>query len=492
MGHDSGSLTVTAVSASTQLVKTMSLAKSTAGAAGAKGAEGLAGSNAKTLVASLDSQVMAFDSASDNTATPTNVIFSFNQQNLNAAIGSSDVTITTQGDDAITNFAFNNTNVTSTDGKFSGIASGSIVFGNNLNAGGIEGTKSHFPITISATKNGLTDTIKLFKVEGGSDGSPGSDGQDAVTAFLTNEAHTFAAQSDGTVVSFNGATSEMVVFEGVVDVTENYSYSRTGSLGVTSALGGTNGNVLTISAAGHDSGSVVITAVSSSTQLAKTMSLVKSKQGTAGLAGSNAKTLQVTVDSQVYAFDTSADTTATPSSISFIINQQNLSGALSTGNVTITKNGGGTITTPSLGGNVSDGSGLLSGSITFDNGATPAAGKVVSKTHLPITIEVSKDSFTDSIKVFKVEGGTSGTDGTDAVTAFLTNENHNFPADSGGSIASFAGGVTDVKVFEGVTDKSSNYLSHNFYFIFKTDCAKHFFIISTHHRFIIKFTSVCW
>ena len=115
------------------------------------------------------------------------------------------------------------------------------------------------------------------------------------------------------------------------------------------------------------------------------MSLVKSKQGTAGLAGSNAKTLQVTVDSQVYAFDTSADTTATPSSISFIINQQNLSGALSTGNVTITKNGGGTITTPSLGGNVSDGSGLLSGSITFDNGATPAAGKVVSKTNLPIT-----------------------------------------------------------------------------------------------------------
>ena len=458
MGHDSGSLTVTAVSASTQLVKTMSLAKSTAGAAGAKGADGLAGSNAKTLVASLDSQVMAFDSASDNTATPTNVIFSFNQQNLNAAIGSSDVTITTQGDDAITNFAFNNTNVTSTDGKFSGIASGSIVFGNNLNAGGIEGTKSHFPITISATKNGLTDTIKLFKVEGGSDGSPGSDGTDAVTAFLTNEAHTFAAQSDGTIVSFTDASSSMQVFEGTTNVTANYTYSRTGSLQTESTLSGTNGNIVSISAMVHDSGSIIITAVSASTQLAKTMSLVKSKQGTAGLAGSNAKTLQVTVDSQVYAFDTSADTTATPSSISFIINQQNLSGALSTGNVTITKNGGGTITTPSLGGNVSDGSGLLSGSITFDNGATPAAGKVVSKTHLPITIEVSKDTFTDSIKVFKVEGGTSGTDGTDAVTAFLTNENHNFPADSGGSIASFAGGVTDVKVFEGVTDKSSNYL----------------------------------
>ena len=458
MGHDSGSLTVTAVSSSTQLVKTMSLAKSTAGTDGAKGAEGLAGSNAKTLVATLDSQVMAFDDSSDSSATPASVIFSFNQQNLNASIGSSDVTITTQGGDDITNFAFNNTNVTVSDGKHSGISSGSLIFGNNLNAGGIEGTKTHFPITISATKNGLTDTIKLFKVEGGADGTPGSDGTDAVTAFLTNEAHTFAAQSDGTIVSFTDASSSMIVFEGVTDRTANYTYSRTGSSGVTSVLSGTNGNIISISGMTHDSGSVVVTAVSgASTQLAKTMSLVKSKQGTAGLAGSDAKALQVTVDSQVLAFDDSTDTSSTPSSISFIINQQNLSGTLSTGNVTIKKASGGTITTPSLGGNVTDGSGLLSGSLTFSQGGS-GTGVITAKTELPVTIEVTKDSLDDSIKIFKVEGGADGTSGTDAVTVFLTNENHNFPADSGGTIASFDGGKTDVKVFEGVTDKSSNYL----------------------------------
>tara|TARA_R100001509_G_scaffold69024_1_gene38298 strand:+ start:40 stop:9621 length:9582 start_codon:yes stop_codon:yes gene_type:complete len=458
MGHDSGSLTITAVSASTQLVKTMSLAKSNAGTAGADGAQGTAGldgSTAKSLVASVSSQVFAFDDSTDTTATPTNIIFSFNQQNLSAALQASDVTITTQGGSSVTNFDFNNTNVTNSGGDFSGIASGSIVFGNALNNGGMEGTKSHFPLTISATKNSLTDTIKIFKVEGG---LPGSDGADAVTAFLTNEAHTFAAQADGTIVSFTDASSSMQVFEGVTDKTANYSYSRTGSAGVTSTLSGTNGNVLAISALSHDSGSVVITAVSASTQLAKTMSLVKSKQGTAGLAGSDAKSLQVNVDSQVFAFDTSTDTSATPSSISFIINQQNLSGTVSTGNITITKAGGGTITTPSLGGVVSDGSGLLSGSITFSNGATPGAGTVVSKSDLPITIEVTKDSLDDSIKVFKVEGGADGSDGTDAVTAFLTNENHNFPADSGGTIASFEGGITDVQVFEGVTNKSNSYL----------------------------------
>ena len=44
------------------------------------------------------------------------------------------------------------------------------------------------------------------------------------------------------------------------------------------------------------------------------------------------------------------------------------------------------------------------------------AGKVVSKSDLPITISVGKDGLDDSIKVFKVEGGAdgfAGTDGTD-------------------------------------------------------------------------------
>ena len=57
----------------------------------------------------------------------------------------------------------------------------------------------------------------------------------------------------------------MIVFEGVTDSTANYNYSRTGA-GVTATLSGTNGNVLNITL-GHDSGSVVITAVSASTQL---------------------------------------------------------------------------------------------------------------------------------------------------------------------------------------------------------------------------------
>ena len=163
-------------------------------------------------------------------------------------------------------------------------------------------TKGQFPFTIKATKDGLSDTVTIFKVEGGADGSgspgsdgtdgtpgsdgtdgtPGSDGTDgtdgvdAVTAFLTNESHTFAASATGVVSTFSGGGTDMQVFEGIVNKTSQYTYSGTGSLGV-----GFNQstNTFNVTSMAHDSGSLTITAVSASTQLVKTMSLAKSTAG---------------------------------------------------------------------------------------------------------------------------------------------------------------------------------------------------------------------
>ena len=81
----------------------------------------------------------------------------------------------------------------------------------------------------------------------------------------------------------------------------------------------------------------------------------------------------------------------------------------------------------------------------------------LNKTDLPLTIAVSKDTLSDSISVVKVQGGADGTDGADAVTAFLTNESHTFPANSSGVVSDFSTGVTDIVVFEGITNKTSNY-----------------------------------
>ena len=53
--------------------------------------------------------------------------------------------------------------------------------------------------------------------------------------------------------------------------------------------------------------------------------------------------------------------------------------------------------------------------------------------------------------------GIDGIDGVDAISAELTREGHILPLSSSGDIISFAGANTTMKVFEGQTDKTSNY-----------------------------------
>ena len=55
--------------------------------------------------------------------------------------------------------------------------------------------------------------------------------QMAVTAFLTNESHTFPANSSGVVSDFSTGVTDIVVFEGITNKTSNYSFSGTGSSG---------------------------------------------------------------------------------------------------------------------------------------------------------------------------------------------------------------------------------------------------------------------
>ena len=327
----------------------------------------------------------------------------------------------------------------------------------------------------------LTD--RWFKVLTDGSGSDGTDGTDAVSAFLTNESHTLALSSSNEIISFAGAQTDMIVFEGVTDSTSNYTVAVSSSTDshITTS---TSGNSVTITNTTTPfSGSIVITATSASIVLPKTMSLSVARQGDDGSDGTNAKLLNIISDSPTFAFDNSSDTSATPSTINFTVNQQNLSGTVTTSDITITKSGGGTITTPSLGGSVSSGTGTKTFTITFDNGASPAAGKVVAKSDLPLTV-VSKDSLSDSIKVFKLEGGadgaagspgsagssgsdgspgsdgtpgSDGSDGVSALTAFLTNDSHTLPLSGSGNIISFAGANTDILVFQGVTDVTDDF-----------------------------------
>ena len=77
----------------------------------------------------------------------------------------------------------------------------------------------------------------------------------------------------GVVSDFSTGVTDIVVFEGITNKTSNYSFSGTGSSGVSF----NQADTFTITAMGHDSGVINYNfKVSSSTQLVKTMSLGKS------------------------------------------------------------------------------------------------------------------------------------------------------------------------------------------------------------------------
>ena len=175
--------------------------------------------------------------------------------------------------------------------------------------------------------------------------------------------------------------------------------------------------------------------------------------GSAGAPGAAAKGLTVTLDSQTFAFDDNSDTSSTPASVIFSINQQNLSGNVVTSDITITDSGGSTITNPSLVTNVTNGTGTVSGSLSF------ASNLGSDKSKLPVTISATKDSITDSVTLFKIEGGSDGAagqdgqDGQDAYTVIVTNESHTVPQASvqAGSAFDLNGSGTDILVFRGIT-----------------------------------------
>ena len=292
-----------------------------------------------------------------------------------------------------------------------------------------------------------------FRFSRAQDGTDGVNGTSAITALLTNDSHTLPVTSSIGVISYAGASTDIVVFQGTTDVTDDYTIARTSDSHITTTL---SDDTITITESTTPfSGSVVITATSASVSLSKTMSISQALQGDDGEPGTNAKSLSVTADSQVFTFSSASNRTVPDdNTIEFFFSQQNLSGTIGSSDITVTDVFGGTInSTPSLGpSSLSGGSGVVSGSYVF---ATHLANDA---TKFPCTVTVSKDGLTDSFKVFALSGGADGDAGADAYTVFLTNESHTFPAANNGDVDSgeLADGATEVRVFKGTTQLTND------------------------------------
>lgn len=288
----------------------------------------------------------------------------------------------------------------------------------------------------------ITFKIPAQYLDGGTTGTPGEDGIMGWVTASDGLAWVRAAGAGAWTPASTTTTLTVVFYQGALliatrtlTVTLN---TGAGTLscpadtvnGITATRTGNGTAALTVTFTHDDSLAVVGVALSA------TQGGADGVDGLDGLDGSNAKLVVLVSDAQVFQITNAG--VNTPSAINFTAFGQNLAGSptfsVTAGTATLT----GTGTTRQL---------------TFANLGSDAA-----------TIKVAWDGQEDYLSVAKVregDDGADGTDGDDAVTSLLTNEAHTVPADAAGTVTSFAGASTQMRVFLGVVDDSSNWSFSN-------------------------------
>jgi hypothetical protein len=382
-----------------------------------------------SCVISSDTQIFAFDDSNDITPTPSTATITVQQANQLSDIVSGDITVTNG-----IGSSFSHAPGTSTG---TGTATVTVT---------PDGTGT-YPITVTVDNDGITDTITLHKVQGGTN---------AYSVILSNEAHTLVAGALGTVSSYAGSGTTISVYKGVteldsiasgtptsgeflvtatgIDITPNASPDTTGNPTVFGDASAMDANNASISFAVNIEGVTTITKVQSfakSIQGATGNTGNAGTNGTNGSAGEDARAVNLTCTDQVFTYDTSgatpdpADTTITATALNttgtvyyeFFVNDSPVQ------NLTQT---------------------------TYEY--TPQ----VDFTNMPDKIEVQIREGADDSDVLARDQLTisaikPGANGDDAMTIILSNEAHTLPTDNDGNVTYTDSGTT-IQVFEGATE----------------------------------------
>lgn len=161
-------------------------------------------------------------------------------------------------------------------------------------------------------------------------GADGAAGLSAYSAILSNENHTLPADAAGNVLNYAGASATFKVFYGATDVTSSFNFSSnsnpqsliiSGSWPTFTVTGGFD--------AGEDvatfSSTILGSGAHAGVSLTKVFTLGKSKTGTAGGDGADAKLL--TIEASGDSFKFTKDGVAVAQTITFTVRKQNISGA---------------------------------------------------------------------------------------------------------------------------------------------------------------------
>lgn len=136
---------------------------------------------------------------------------------------------------------------------------------------------------VSVTAGLVSDQIKVVRLQDGEAGA------DALVGYLTNEAHTLAADAAGTVADFSGAAGSFKVFEGTNDISDDarvvYSKPAGSTAGLTGSINADTG-AYSVTGLSPDEGTLMLRAtVDGNKHIDKTFTVTKSRAGDEGPPG---------------------------------------------------------------------------------------------------------------------------------------------------------------------------------------------------------------
>ena len=136
---------------------------------------------------------------------------------------------------------------------------------------------------VSASSGAYSDHLTIVRLR---DGTPGVDGRDAITGYLTNEAHTVATAVDGSGGSYASAGGDFKVFDGLAELTSGVVFSVAAVSGITGMAIGADG-VYSLAGCAGSGGTATLRAVVGTVTIDKVYTLSKSLQGNPGADGSD-------------------------------------------------------------------------------------------------------------------------------------------------------------------------------------------------------------
>lgn len=327
-----------------------------------------------------------------------------------------------------------------------------------------------FTTTATVISTSLTDDILssewsdvVILTVNGEDGQDGQDGETGLTAFLTNESHTLAANASGVVSSYAGASGTFYVYKvGAGDVSSYFTLSTLSNpqlLTISYPIGTRNYSVTGGLDSGEDQASITIRATGSGPYdgilIDKVFSLSKSKagtDGTDGTDGSSAKLLSLTPSRQIINYSGGGGLNPASQTIDFTTTKQNTTATVSW---TLKDTLGNTLNPATYlfttsGNTNSMTANQFNAAIAVNN----ARGVIVTAS---LTDGITLSDSATIVKVVDGVDGVDGTDGTSAVVANLSNDNVTVPASSDGSSPVLTAAVTTLSVYEGGADVSSSW-----------------------------------